>query len=117
MPAAIEPTTRLGAAIRARRVDAGYPNQLALAKVLGITQATVSAWESGARCPERSMMKRLNRLIGVPFAVYWEDVVSTESNGGDSSAELNAQNDELVPDGSDQRLYARPTRSTAAVAA
>ena len=53
-----------GEAIRARREAMGMTQQ-ELAARLYVSRQTVSRWESGSRCPDLIMSKKLAMILGI----------------------------------------------------
>ncbi len=86
MPAPTKPSTKLAEAIRHHRKNAGFRRQIDLADLLGVHQATVSSWESGANRPDHQAMFDLHSLIGLPLELFWADVqpgVPTDASNQD----------------------------------
>lgn len=51
----------------------GYRNQTELARLLGVSQGTVSAWATGASAPTYEMARKLLRLGMTTKELYNED--------------------------------------------
>ena len=56
----------LGEMIRSKREERDMTQQ-ELAELLHVTRQTVSRWESGSRCPDLIMSKRLADTFGIPL--------------------------------------------------
>lgn len=75
MPPAEPTTPRLGHLLRTARAGTKLSQQ-GLANLMGTTQSTVSAWESGAVLPRLDTLLELSRHLGVdvhPFVNACED--------------------------------------------
>lgn len=55
----------MGNTIREARKKAGY-TQEEIAKTLGVTQAAVNQWESGATRPRLEHIKKLSDILKIP---------------------------------------------------
>lgn len=53
------PYLKLGSAIAAARIVAGFPKQADLARALGVTQQSVSRWEAGTHRPKSTQVEAL----------------------------------------------------------
>lgn len=69
MPPTPEAYRRIvGARIRASRRDAGYATQAAFADAVGVTDASVSMWESGSTMPALTQQFKIADLVGCPHS-------------------------------------------------
>lgn len=66
MPALLPTADPFGEYLRKLRLECGYRSHEDLAERIGVTQATVSRWESGERRPSRRMVRRLADALDRP---------------------------------------------------
>lgn len=64
MPAPIDPTTTIGSAIRRYRLRRRL-DQTQLAGAVGVSQGTVSDWETGRQSPPVGKLAMLAKVLGV----------------------------------------------------
>ena len=68
---ATKPST-IGEVIRKLREEAGI-SQARLARLLGVTHASVAQWESGRNHPRHKHIEKMAAIFGVPPAVFFAD--------------------------------------------
>lgn len=73
--------TRQGVGMRLKAAREGKDlSQIAVAKLMGVNKATVSAWETGIGDPGIYRLRELSKLYGVSTdALLWEDGLTNEA--------------------------------------